>query len=226
MLKFSKGSIICRESQLFIFPFFVSFDSMSLEIISTVAETYIASHTSTEDVLLRKINKETFENHPYAHMISGHVQGKFLSFLSKIAAPRYILEIGTFTGYSALCLLQGLKKDGALHTIELRQEDADTALKNFKLAENNNLITLHVGNARDIIPTLHYEWDLVVLPRLSKKGIIIADNVLFHGQVLDHPIKGKNAIAIDAFNKYVLNDPRVEQVMLSVRDGLFLIKKL
>jgi predicted O-methyltransferase YrrM len=241
MLKFSKGSIICRESQLFIFPFFVSFDSMSLEIISTVAETYIASHTSTEDVLLRKINKETVENHPYAHMISGHVQGKFLSFLSKIAAPRYILEIGTFTGYSALCLLQGLKKDGALHTIELRQEDADTALKNFKLAENNNLITLHVGNARDIIPTLHYEWDLVfidadkvsyidyyelVLPRLSKKGIIIADNVLFHGQVLDHPIKGKNAIAIDAFNKYVLNDPRVEQVMLSVRDGLFLIKKL
>jgi caffeoyl-CoA O-methyltransferase len=174
-------------------------------------------------------------------MISGYVQGKLLAFLSKMLTPKYILEIGTFTGYSALCLLKGITKDGEMHTIEIRQEDANTAAGNFKFAENNNLITLHVGNAKEIIPTLSYEWDLIfidadkvsyidyyelVLPRLSKKGIIIADNVLFHGQVLEQPIKGKNALAIDAFNKHVCNDSRVEQVMLSVRDGLLLIKKL
>lgn len=214
---------------------------MAFELISTLAETYIEKHTSAEDELLRRINKETVENHPHAHMLSGHVQGKFLSLISKILEPKYILEIGTFTGYSALCLVQGLAVDGELHTIEIRQEDADTALKNFKASEDNNRITLHVGNAKEIIPGLQYEWDLVfidadkvsyieyyelVLPRLSKKGVIIADNVLFHGQVLEQPIRGKNALAIDEFNKHVTNDSRVEQVMLSVRDGLLLIKKI
>lgn len=214
---------------------------MAFEIISPLAETYIKEHTSAEDELLQKINKETVDNHPLAHMISGHVQGTLLSFISKMLAPKYILEIGTFTGYSALCLLKGIAGDGELHTIEIRQEDADTALRNFKFAKNNNLITLHVGNAKEIIPVLPYEWDLVfidadkvsyidyyelVLPRLSKKGVIIADNVLFHGQVLEQPIKGKNALAIDAFNKHVKSDSRVEQIMLSVRDGLSIIKKL
>ena len=115
-----------------------------------------------------------------------------------------------------------------------------TALINFKESQNNKFITLHVGNAMDIIPRLSHQWDLVfidadkiryieyyelVISRLSEKGLIIADNVLFHGQVLEEPIRGKNAIAIDAFNKYITNDPRVEQVMLTVRDGLLLIKK-
>jgi len=214
---------------------------MAFEIISTLAEAYVAQHTSPEEELLRKINAETVENHPHSHMLSGHVQGKVLSFISKLLQPKYILEIGTFTGYSALCLANGLTTGGKLHTIEIRQEDADTALKNFKASGNNNSISLHVGNAREIIPHLPYEWDLVfidadkvsyieyyelVLPRLSNKGVIIADNVLFHGQVLDEPIRGKNALAIDAFNKHVLNDSRVEQVMLTVRDGLLLIKKL
>jgi caffeoyl-CoA O-methyltransferase len=213
---------------------------MAFEIISTLAERYIAQHTSGEDELLKKINKETFETHPYAHMLSGPIQGKFLSFISQLVSPRYILEIGTFTGYSALCLLKGLQDEGELHTIELRKEDAETALKNFKAAEKNNLIKLHVGDAKQIIPTLGRQWDLVfidadkvgyidyyelVLPSLSKKGVIIADNVFFHGEVLQEPIKGKNALAIDAFNKHVTNDPKVEQVMLSVRDGLLLIKR-
>ena len=214
---------------------------MPSELISILAENYIQQFTSEEDELLQKINKETVENHPLAHMLSGHVQGQFLSLLSKIIRPKYILEIGTFTGYSALCLLKGLTHDGELHTIELRQQDADTALSNFKFAENNNLITLHVGNAKEIIPKLDFEWDLVfidadkvsyidyyelILPRLSEKGIIIADNVLFHGEVLETTIKGKNALAIDAFNRHVAKDKRVEQVMLSIRDGLLLIKKL
>jgi predicted O-methyltransferase YrrM len=186
------------------------------------------------------VNQETAENHPQAHMISGHVQGRFLSFLSRATRPTYVLEIGTFTGYSALCLSEGVVKGGELHTIEIRQEDAETALKNFKRSPNNNFITLHLGNAKEIIPKLPFLWDLVfidadktsyieyfelVLPRLSEKGVIIADNVLFHGQVLEEPINGKNAIAIDAFNKHISNDSRVEQVMLPIRDGLLLIKK-
>ena len=209
-------------------------------VISPLAESYVSKHTTSEDPLISDVNEETTQNHPHAHMISGHVQGKFLSFLSKIVQPRYILEIGTFTGYSALCLAEGLTDNGELHTIELRQEDADTALRNFKHSKSNKFITLHVGNAKEVIPGLQFEWDLVfidadkisyieyyelIIPRLSKKGLIIADNVLFHGQVLDQPIKGKNALAIDAFNKHVSNDPRVEQVMLTVRDGLLLIKK-
>ena len=213
---------------------------MSSEIISSLAEAYAAKHTSPENNVLELINKETIKNHPHAHMLSGHVQGKFLTFLSKIIRPKYVLEIGTFTGYSALCLAEGMAVGGELHTIEIRQEDADTAMRNFKSAEKDKIISLHVGNAREIIPTLPQQWDLVfidadkvsyteyyelVLNKLSEKGIIIADNVLFHGQVLEEPVNGKSALAIDAFNKHVMNDPKVEQVMLTVRDGLLLIKK-
>ncbi len=213
---------------------------MPLEIVSSLAENYAALYTSPEDSVLHLINEETVKNHPHAHMLSGHVQGKFLTFLSEIIQPKYILEIGTFTGYSALCLAEGIAEGGEIHTIELKQEDADTALKNFKASKKNNIINLHVGNAKDIIPTLPYQWDLVfidadkvsyieyyelVLKQLSKKGVIIADNVLFHGQVLEEPVKEKNALAIDAFNKHVINDESVEQVMLTIRDGLLLIKK-
>jgi caffeoyl-CoA O-methyltransferase len=209
-------------------------------VISNDAELYASLYTSLEDELTYKIYKETVEHHAHAHMLSGHVQGKLLSFISNISNPKYVLEIGTFTGYSALCLAEGLKDDGELHTIEIRDEDADVALKNFKASEKNKNIILHRGNAKEIIPTLPYQWDLVfidadkvsyvdyyelVLPRLSERGFIIADNVLFHGQVLEQPIKGKNALAIDAFNKHVANDVRVEQVLLTVRDGLLLIKK-
>jgi len=209
-------------------------------VISNEAELYAALYTTPEDELTHKINKETVEHHKHAHMLSGHVQGKFLSFISNISNPKYVLEIGTFTGYSALCLAEGLKEDGELHTIELRDEDADVALKNFKASAKNKNIILHRGNAKEIIPTLPFTWDLVfidadkvsyidyyelVLPRLSDKGFIIADNVLFHGQVLEQTVKGKNALAIDAFNKHVANDVRVEQVLLTVRDGLLLIKK-
>ena len=213
---------------------------MPSELISSLAENYAALYTTPEDPVLHIINEETVKNHRLAHMLSGHVQGRFLSFISKIIQPKHILEIGTFTGYSALCMAEGLQADGQLHTIELRQEDAETALKNFKAAERNNLITLHIGHAKDIIPTLPYQWDLVfidadkvsyieyyelALKQLSKKGVIIADNALFHGQVLEEPVNGKNAIAIEAFNKHVAGDPRVEQVILTIRDGLLLIKK-
>lgn len=210
------------------------------EIISDKAEQYAKRHTTALDAVSAEVENFTLANHAHAQMISGHVQGKVLETLSRMIAPRQVLEIGTFTGFSALCLAKGLQEGGMLHTIELRPEDAVTAKQYFEKAGVEN-ITLHTGNAMDIIPTLEEQWDLVfidadkvnyinyyelTLPRLRKGGFIIADNVLFHGQVLEDPVSGKNAKAIDAFNAHVAKDDRVEQVMLTVRDGLLLIRKL
>ncbi len=216
------------------------FLNMSLEMISSLAENYASQYTSPESELLRRISKETADNHAQPHMLSGHVQGRFLSLLSQLIQPKYILEIGTFTGYSALCLAEGLQPDGELHTIELRPQDAATSKVYFKLSEYADKIILHTGNAKEIIPTLPHLWDMVfidadkngyidyyelIIPRLAKRGLIIADNVLFHGQVLTQPVSGKNAVAMDAFNNHVLNDSRVENILLTLRDGLLLIKK-
>ena len=210
-----------------------------IELVNPSIEQYAERSTTPEPAALKEINEQTFAHHAHAHMLSGHVQGRLLSFLSNIIKPRYVLEIGTFTGYSALCLAEGLEEGGQVHTIEIRDEDADTSLKNFKAAGKEKHITLHRGNAVDIIPTLPHLWDMVfidadktgyinyyeiIVPRLSAKGVIIADNTFFHGQVLEQPITGKNAIAIDAFNNHILNDDRVEQVMLTMRDGLLIIK--
>ncbi len=209
-------------------------------ILSPKAEAYAMAFTSSEDALLEEIAGYTAQEHPQAHMLSGQVQGKFLSFLSTIQRPKYVLEIGTFTGYSALCLAEGLQPDGELHTIECREEDASTARNYFSKSKRNHQIHLHVGNAAEIIPALEYQWDLVfidadktgyigyyeqLVPRLNKDGLIIADNVLFHGQVLEDPISGKNGKAIHAFNEHVQQDERTEQVLLTIRDGLLLIKK-
>lgn len=210
-----------------------------MEIVSASASSYAEKFTSQEDALLKKIREDTYAHHDDPHMLSGHLQGQFLKFISRNISPKYILEIGTFTGYSALCLAAGLQDDGELHTIDINEKDAAISSGYFKQSEYNKKIHLHTGNAVDIIPQLPFTWDLVfidadktgyityyelVLPRLSKNGLIIADNVLFHGQVLQDPLKGKNAIAIDKFNKYVAADERTEQVMLTVRDGLLLIK--
>jgi predicted O-methyltransferase YrrM len=211
-----------------------------IDIVNPAADHYATRFSTSDDDVLKSIYEDTIKHHSHSHMLSGPVQGKFLQFISNILQPTFVLEIGTFTGYSAICLSKGIKEGGQLHTIELREEDAATAKKNFASAKKDNLITLHTGNALDIVPTLSLKWDLVfidadkagyidyyemVLPHLSSSGIIVADNVLFHGQVLQEPVKGKNAKAIHAFNEHVANDERVEQVMLTVRDGLFLIKK-
>ena len=211
-----------------------------MELINKTAEQYAQSFSSKEDELLAEI--AAFANsHPQAIMLSGHVQGKILETISCLLHPKRILEIGTFVGYSALCLARGLQPDGVIHTIELREEDARTARRFFSKSLQNNKIVLHVANALELIPTLQEIWDIVfidadkvgyidyyelTLPQVKPNGLIIADNVLFHGEVLEEDIKGKNARAIHAFNQHVANDKRVEQVMLTVRDGLFLIRKL
>ena len=211
-----------------------------MELINALVEEYASKITSPDDDLLQQIQQQTLANHPHAHMLSSSVQGKILTFLSTILQPKYVLEIGTFTGYSALCLAKGLTANGELHTIELRNEDAQTAKENFSFSAYRNQLILHTGNALEIIPALNYKWDLVfvdadktgyidyyemILPRLSERGIIIADNVLFHGQIFEEPIKNKNAKAIVAFNNHVKEDARTEQVLLTARDGLLLIKK-
>ena len=211
-----------------------------VKLVDSRIEQYAQHFTSPENEILLQVNNQTVQHHVQAHMLVGHVQGRFLSFISNIIQPKYVLEIGTFTGYSALCLAEGLLSDGELHTIELRENEAETALENFRLAKKDKAITLHRGNALEIIPTLPHFWDLVfidadkpgyiqyyemIVPRLSHRGVILADNVFFHGQVLAEPVTGKNARAIEAFNRHVANDTRVEQVMLTIRDGLLMIKK-
>ena len=211
-----------------------------MELINKKAEAYVQNFSSKEDALLAEIAAYT-NRHPNAQMLSGHVQGKILEILSCLLQPEKILEIGTFTGYSALCLAKGLQEDGELHTIELREQDAKTAKDFFSKSLHNKKIVLHVGNAIDIISTLHQVWDIVfidadktgyidyyelTLPHVKQNGLIIADNVLFHGDVLEENIKGKNAKAIHAFNVHVANDKRVEQVILTVRDGLMIMRKL
>jgi caffeoyl-CoA O-methyltransferase len=210
-----------------------------MQWIDKLAEDYASKYTSPLDDVLQKTYEDTIANHPHAQMISGPVQGKFLEFISSLLQPKHILEIGTFTGFSAVCLAKGLQSGGELHTIELRKEDADTAWKNIVAAGMEEKIHLHVGDAREIIKTLPFKWDLVfidadktsyityyeeALQRLSDRGFMLADNVLFHGQVLEEKIEGKSAKAIAQFNNHVLNDQRTEQVLLTIRDGLLLIK--
>jgi predicted O-methyltransferase YrrM len=184
--------------------------------------------------------EQTIQSHPHAHLQSNWNQGGFLSFFSKLLAPNTILEIGTFTGFSTLCLAEGLNATGSLDTIELRTEDAASARAHFNSSPKGHQIISHVGDAKTILPTLTKQWDLVfidadktgyieyinlVLPMLSDKGVIIADNVLFHGQVFEEKISGKNALAMHAFNEFILNHKGLEKIMLTVRDGLTLIRK-
>ena len=210
------------------------------ELINSKAENYAAKFTSSTDELLKEIEDYTMNNHPQSVMLSGPVQGKLLEIISNMIQPKRILEIGTFMGYSALCLAKGLMPGGQLHTLELREEDAARAQNYFTKSSQTEQIILHVGNALEIIPELNETWDLIfidadkvsyinyyelTLPRLRKGGFILADNVLFHGEVLEEKISGKNALAIQAFNEHVAADERVEQVMLTVRDGLMCIVK-
>ena len=211
-----------------------------MELINETAEEYARQHTTPLDKLLAEIKEFTLTNHPHAQMLSGHVQGKVLEMFSSMIGPKRILEVGTFTGFSALCLAKGLQTDGKLHTLELRTDDAATAQHYFNRSDLKSKIQLHIGDAMEIIPTLKETWDLVfidadkvnyinyyelTLPAVKTGGWILADNVLFHGEVLEENIKGKNAKAIQAFNEHIKNDDRVQQVMLTIRDGLLLIQK-
>lgn len=211
------------------------------ELINGKAEEYSQRFSSPHTTLLQQVLTETVASHPHAHMISGAVQGKLLEMISCMVRPLKVLEIGTFTGFSALCLAAGLQPGGILHTIELREQDAQVARNNFDISIFKDRILLHIGDAKQIIPSIDEDWGLIfidadklnyieyyelTLPKLKQGGFILADNVLFHGEVLAENITGKNAAAIHAFNEHVAADKRTEQVLLTVRDGISLIRKL
>ncbi|WP_336515885.1 O-methyltransferase [Pollutibacter soli] len=211
-----------------------------MEIIPARVEAYAADYTTKDDALLSEIAEYTLREHAEPHMLSGHLQGQLLTQLSRMIQPERILEIGTFTGYSAICLAKGLKHSGILHTIEKRPDDARLARSFFDRSCFGNQMIVHEGEAEKIIETLNETWDLafidadkinyvlyyeLVMQKLRPGGWIIADNVLFHGTVLEENLKGKNAKAIHDFNRHVASDNRVEQVMITVRDGLTLIYK-
>jgi caffeoyl-CoA O-methyltransferase len=210
-----------------------------MDLIHSSVVSYAEKYSPQEDALLNEIELQN-RQHPQSHMLSGQLQGKFLEMISLIVNPTFILEIGTFLGYSALCLAKGLKTEGELHTLENDPVSAAIASTNFKKSKTFNKIILHVGNALELVNTLDKPWDLVfidadktgyadyyqaLVPRLKPGSLILADNVLFHGQVLEEEVKGKSALAIQAFNDMVEADGRVEKMMLTIRDGVYLIRK-
>ncbi|HVF80934.1 MAG TPA: O-methyltransferase, partial [Flavisolibacter sp.] len=191
--------------------------------------------------LLHEVAYYTHTQQAHPQMLSGHLQGKLLAAISCMIKPLRILEVGTFTGYSALCLAKGLQPGGILHTLELREDDAATAQSYFRRSIYKEQIILHIGNALETIGQLEEQWDLVfidadktnysnyfnlIFPFVKPNGIILADNVLFHGEVLAAEVRGKNAKAIQLFNDFILARTDVEKLMLPVRDGLYLLRKL
>jgi len=212
-----------------------------LDLIHPQAQQYAEAYTSPEDTLLKEIAYFTNTQHADPQMLSGHLQGKVLEMISCMIRPRRILEIGTFTGYSALCLAKGLADDGQLHTIDIREKDIKLARAYFDRSVYATKIISHTGNAAEIIPELDEVWDLVfidadkpayieyfnlVFPAVRKNGFILADNVFFHSEVFQQPVKGKSAKGIEAFNNFINERTDIEKVMLTIRDGLCLIRKL
>ncbi len=211
-----------------------------MDIISPVAWQYALRYSSETDPLLQEIEQYTQQHHREAHMLSGQLQGQFLSLFSRLLRPAAILEIGTFTGYSALCLAKGLRSNGQLHTIELREAEATVARQFFDRSAYAGQLHLHQGDARSVLPELLLSWDLVfmdadkvsyidyfnmILPSVRPGGFILADNVFFHGQVFAPTPTGKSAKAIAAFNEYIKAHQGVEVLLLPIRDGISVIQK-
>lgn len=210
-------------------------------IVNKDIENYIDQHSTIEDPVLSELNRETHLKVINPRMLSGHPQGKILELISKMIRPETILEIGTFTGYSAICLARGLKPGGKLHTIERNDELVSLQDKYFNKAGLSDSIVRHVGNALDIIPNLNNSYDLVfidadkknyteylnlVIDKVNSGGIILADNVLWDGKVVEKPNTDDiDTISIQTFNKTVANDPRMETTILPVRDGISIIRK-
>jgi caffeoyl-CoA O-methyltransferase len=204
-------------------------------------EHYALEHTEEESILLNELNRQTHLNILQPRMLSGHLQGRILSFLSQSVQPKVILEIGTYTGYSALCMAEGLQNDGVLYTIDINKELAPFAQQYFNKSAYKNLIKMMVGNALEIIPKLNFNWDLVfidadkenysnyfdsVIERLNKGGMIIADNVLWSGKVTRPTSRNDiETKALKSFNEKVHADCRVSNVLMPVRDGMMIMIK-
>lgn len=209
---------------------------LKMHFISQELEDYIEQHSEKEPALLAALTKETYQKILLPRMLSGHFQGRVLSMLSKLIRPVNILEIGTYTGYSALCLCEGIQENGTLHTIDIKEELLDFQRKYFDRSPWKKQIFQHLGEAIAIIPMLDMKFDLVfidadkenylnyfelILPKMNKGGIILSDNVLWSGKVLE-PLNPKDLSTkiLLEYNNRLANDPQVETVLLPIRDGL------
>lgn len=212
-----------------------------MDFLPKSLQEYVERHTSKESELLHQIDRETYLHVLKPRMLSGHLQGRVLSMLSHMVRPTYILEIGTYTGYSAICLAEGLKKEGKLVTIEVNEELEPKVRSYFDSSGFGDQIDFIIGNAQEIIPTLSYTWDMVfidadkesypayfeqTLPQVRKGGFIIIDNVLWSGKVADLKEKDKATESIRTFNEMVHTNQSVENVLFPIRDGLMILRKL
>lgn len=204
-------------------------------------DEYIESHIDAEPQMLRKLDRDTHLYHLRPRMCSGHLQGRLLKMLTQMIQPKRILELGTFTGYSALCMAEGMPTDAELHTIEIDDELEDFIRQHFDNSDYAGRIHLHIGDAIEIIPFLsnktfdlvfmdankrHYcEYYQLVFPLLSERGYIIADNTLWDGHVVEENPKDAQTQGILKFNQMIADDNRVEKVILPIRDGLTIIRK-
>ena len=207
-----------------------------MHFISQELETYIENHSQKEPELLAALNRETHQKILQPRMLSGHFQGRVLSMLSKLIRPLHILEIGTYTGYATLCLCEGLQQNGSIDTIDINEELEFIQKKYFDLSVWKNQIQQHIGDAIEIIPTLEKKYDLVfidadkenylnyfdlIVPMINAGGIILSDNVLWSGKVLETPDpRDISTNILLEYNKKINQDPRVETVLLPIRDGL------
>jgi predicted O-methyltransferase YrrM len=213
-----------------------------MEIVSQKIIDYAEKHSVDEPQLLSELRKETWQKIVNPRMLSGHLQGRLLSMISKITKPKNILEIGTYTGYSTLCLAEGLSENGHIYTIDINEELADIQEKYFKKSGYEKKIKPFLGNAIDIIPQLQCDFDLVfidadkenysnyldlVINKLNIGGIILTDNVLWGGKVIEPLIENDlDTLAINAYNKKIKTDRRMETILIPFRDGISLSRKL
>lgn len=209
-------------------------------LTSEEINTYCEQHSSKESEALYELVRQTHLRTELPIMLSGHLQGRVLSMISHMIRPTHILELGTFTGYSAICLAEGLAENGQLISIDINEELSELATEFIEKAGQTSRIKLLIGKAAEIIPTLNMEFDLVfidadktnyslyydlVIDHVKSGGFILADNVLYHGDVLEHETAGRNAKAMHAYNEKILNDSRVECVLLPLRDGVMISRK-
>ena len=216
--------------------------SINMDFINQLIQNYCEQFTSEETDVLKKLNRDTHANVLQPRMLSGHFQGRLLSMLSKMIRPKMILEIGTYTGYSAICLAEGLAENGKLITIDINAEQESRVRKHIAEAGKENIIQFIIGDAYNIIKTLPHQYDLVfidadkknylkyyeqVLPLVNSGGYIIADNVLWSGKVVDKKelANDRETKLLHEFNNFVMNDKHVENILLPVRDGLMIVRK-
>ncbi|MDA9056870.1 O-methyltransferase [Flavobacteriaceae bacterium] len=207
-----------------------------MHFISEKLDDYVVKHSEEEPALLAALTRETYQKILQPRMLSGHYQGRVLSVLSKLIRPKTILELGTFTGYSALCLAEGMDKNGILHTIDINEELVDFQRSYFDKSDYGSQIVQHLGSALDIIPTLDTNFDLVfmdadkpnyinyfhqIIDKLNPGGVILSDNVLWSGKVIEalDPTDISTKIVLE-YNALLKEDPRLETVLLPIRDGL------